>query len=277
MNQTTTQSLYDQIQEAADYIRNRTKAQPQTAIILGSGLGALTEQVVDAQVIPYKDIPHFPVSTVSGHAGELHIGQLNGKSVILMKGRVHIYEGYPLSQITLPVRVFQALGAQNIIVTNSAGGIHTRLNPGDLLLLNDHLNLVGDNPLIGPHDERLGVRFPPMSDAYDKELRKKAHQVAVERNVVLKEGVYCALSGPSYETPAEVRYLSIIGADAVGMSTVPEVIVARHCNLKVVGISCITNVLHEGPSQDTHTEVLETAATAGPNFVRLVTGLVEVL
>ncbi len=277
MTQTTPTTIYDKAQEAAASIKSATQVQPETAIILGSGLGALTEKVNNPTVIPYKDIPHFPISTVSGHAGELHIGELNGRQVLLMKGRAHVYEGYPLNQITLPVRAFHALGVKNLIVTNSAGGIHPRLNPGDLMLLNDHLNLIGGNPLIGAHDERLGVRFPPMANAYDKDLRRKAHRIAVEQDVVLKEGVYCALSGPSYETPAEIRYLSVIGADAVGMSTVPEVIVARHCNLNVLGISCITNVLHEGPSQDTHADVLKAASEAGPNFVRLVTHLVSAL
>lgn len=268
--------LYEEIQEAADFLKEKTGGQPiEFGLILGSGLGALADLVEEPSSFEFHTIPHFPRSTVEGHKGRLVIGTLKGRRVAVMQGRVHVYEGYPLARITLPVRVMRALGAHTLVVTNAAGGIHSKLLPGDLMLLNDHLNLMGDNPLIGPNDDRLGVRFPPMSVAYDKEYRALAHQVARQQGITLKEGIYCALTGPAYETPAEVRYLERAGADAVGMSTVPEVLVARHSGMRVLGISSITNVLHQGPSQDTHHEVLEAANKSGPEMQRIILGFVE--
>lgn len=270
-------ALYDEIQEAAGFLQSQTAgADPvEFGLILGSGLGALADRVESAQSFEFSTIPHFPRSTVEGHHGRLVLGTLQGRRVAVMQGRVHVYEGYPLARITLPVRVMKALGAHSLIVTNAAGGIHSKFLPGDLMLLNDHMNMMGDNPLIGPNDERLGVRFPPMSAAYDREYRALAHEVARREGVTLKEGIYCALTGPNYETPAEVRFLERAGADAVGMSTVPEVLVARHAGMRVLGISSITNVLHQGPSQDTHHEVLEAANRSGPQLEKLLLGFLQ--
>jgi purine-nucleoside phosphorylase len=268
--------LFEEIQEAEAFLRGKTGGQAvEFGLILGSGLGALADLVENPQSFDFQAIPNFPRSTVEGHKGRLVIGTLKGRRVAVMQGRVHVYEGYPLSRITLPVRVMRALGAHTLIVTNAAGGIHSKFLPGDLMLLNDHLNLMGDNPLIGPNDDRLGVRFPPMSAAYDTEYRALAHHVARQQGLTLKEGIYCALTGPNYETPAEVRYLERAGADAVGMSTVPEVLVARHAGMRVLGISSITNVLHQGPSQDTHHEVLEAANKSGPAMQKIILGFLE--
>jgi len=267
--------LFEDIHEAAGYLKERIGADIEYGLILGSGLGELAERVDDPQVFSFGEIPHFPESTVQGHKGRLIVGTLEGKRVAVMQGRIHGYEGYPLARITLPVRVMRALGAHSLIVTNSCGGIHTRFVPGDLMLINDHINMMGNNPLIGPNDDRLGERFPPMSCAYNHAYRQLAHSVARSRGVTLKEGIYCALTGPAYETPAEIRFYERGGADAVGMSTVPEVIVARHAGLEVLGIACITNVLHQGPSQDTHHEVLEAANAAGPNIQKVILGFLE--
>lgn len=266
--------LFEEIEEAAGFLK-KNSGPVEFGLILGSGLGALADLVEDACSFDFQQIPHFPRSTVEGHKGRLVVGTLRGRKVAVMQGRVHVYEGYPLSRITLPVRVMKALGAHTLIVTNAAGGLHTSFAPGDLMMLNDHINLMGDNPLIGPNDDRLGVRFPPMSAAYDQEYRALAHQVARQEGITLREGIYCALTGPNYETPAEVRYLERTGADAVGMSTVPEVLVARHSGMRVLGISSITNVLHQGPSQDTHHEVLEAANKSGPEMQRLILGFLQ--
>lgn len=268
-------ALYEDIIEAKDFIQKHISYPVEYGLILGSGLGELAELVEDAKAFHFSEIPNFPQSTVSGHKGRLVIGTLRGKSVAVMQGRVHIYEGHPLSRITLPVRVMKALGAHSLIVTNSAGGIHPRFNPGDLMLINDHINMTGSSPLIGENDERLGVRFPPMAGAYNHSYRQLAHSVAREQGVTLKEGIYCALTGPAYETPAEIRFIERAGADAVGMSTVPEVLVARHSEMEVLGISCITNVLHQGPSKDTHHEVLEAANAAGPCMQKVILGFLE--
>lgn len=267
--------LYEDIVEAADFLRPQIGGDIEYGLILGSGLGALADLVEEPQSFSFGEIPHFPASTVAGHKGRLVVGTLQGKRVAVMQGRIHVYEGYPLDRITLPVRVMKALGAHSLVVTNSCGGIHTRFAPGDLMLINDHINMMGNNPLIGPNDDRLGERFPPMSAAYSSQYRALAHKVAREAGVTLKEGIYCALTGPAYETPAEIRFLERGGADAVGMSTVPEVLVARHAGMEVLGIACVTNVLHQGPSQDTHHEVLEMANFAGPNLQKVVLGFLE--
>ncbi len=264
--------LYEQTVEAAEFLRKKCDTPIEYGLILGSGLGELAEAVEEQKVFEFSEIPNFPMSTVPGHKGRLIVGRLGGKRVAVMQGRIHVYEGYPLSLITLPVRVMKMLGAHSLIVTNSAGGIHTRFLPGDLMMLNDHINMMSANPLIGPNDQRLGVRFPPMAGAYDAEYRARALAVAREKGITLKEGIYVALSGPAYETPAEIRFMEVAGADAVGMSTVPEVLVARHSEMRVLGISCITNVLHQGPSQDTHHEVLEAANAAGPKLGQLILG-----
>lgn len=267
--------LYEEVAEATAFLQEKVGRKIEFGLILGSGLGDLAERVQEAQVFDFNEVPNFPSSTVRGHKGRFILGFLEGRSVAVMQGRVHVYEGYPLPRITLPVRVMRALGAHSLIVTNAAGGIHSGYLAGDLMLINDHLNLMGNNPLIGPNDDRLGPRFPPMSEAYDREYRSLAHAAARAERITLREGIYCALTGPSYETPAEVRFLERAGADAVGMSTVPEVMVARHSGMRVLGISSITNILHQGPSQDTHQDVLDSASRSGPELERIVLGFLK--
>lgn len=262
--------LYDQIQEALAAVRKRTSREVEVGLILGSGLGGLADSLQEALHIPYSEIPHFCPSTVHGHAGELVIGSLDGLWVAVMKGRLHYYEGYSLQQVTFPVRLIRALGAQVLVVTNSSGGLNPSYQPGDLMLIRDHINHMGHNPLIGPNDERLGPRFPPMSRAYPENLRQLALKAAQEQGAKLHEGVYLGLTGPSFETPAEILSFQRMGADALGMSTVPEVIVANHAGLKVLGISCVTNILHAGPSDDTHVEVLDMAAKTSARLLQII-------
>lgn len=264
-----------QVQEAAAYIKEKLGGRaPEIAITLGSGLGNLADHLVDAVQIPYGEIPHFPVSTVAGHKGQFVVGKLEGREVLCMQGRFHYYEGYDLKQVTLPVRVMKLLGISTLIVTNAAGGINTGFRPGNLMLIEDHLNLTGENPLIGENLEAFGDRFFDMTVAYDAGYRALAEQLAAELNIPLQKGVYAWLTGPNYETPAEIRYLRAIGADAVGMSTVPEVLVARHSGLRVCGISCITNLAAGmGDGLLSHEEVKETADRVKVDFIRLVTAL----
>lgn len=266
-----------QVQEAAAYVRSALDGRrPEIAITLGSGLGDLAERLDAPLTIPYKEIPHFPVSTVSGHKGQFVCGKLGGKEVLCMQGRFHYYEGYDLKQVTMPVRVMKLLGIDSLLVTNAAGGINTGFHAGTLMLIEDHLNLTGENPLIGENLDAFGDRFFDMTVAYDKEYRTLAKATAEELNIPLATGVYAWLTGPNFETPAEIRYLRTIGADAVGMSTVPEVLVARHSGIRVLGISCITN-LAAGMTDNTlsHEEVKETADRVQNEFIRLVTGIVS--
>ena len=266
-----------QVQEAAAYVRSALDGRrPEIAITLGSGLGDLAERLDAPLTIPYKEIPHFPVSTVSGHKGQFVCGKLGGKEVLCMQGRFHYYEGYDLKQVTMPVRVMKLLGIDSLLVTNAAGGINTGFHAGTLMLIEDHLNLTGENPLIGENLDAFGDRFFDMTVAYDKEYRTLAKATAEELNIPLATGVYAWLTGPNFETPAEIRYLRTIGADAVGMSTVPEVLVARHSGIRVLGISCITN-LAAGMTDNTlsHEEVKETADRVQNKFIRLVTGIVS--
>ncbi len=263
------------IQEAADYIRSKTELQPEIGLILGSGLGILANLIENPVSIPYEDIPHFPVSTVEGHEGELLLGTIQGRPVIMMKGRFHMYEGYGPEVTAFPVRVMKNLGVTGLLVTNAAGGVNTSFTPGDLMLLSDHLNLTGKSPLIGPNDSALGVRFPDMSEAYSRRLRAAAHDAAGKQGFTFKEGVYAGLLGPSYETPAEIRMLRTLGADAVGMSTVSETIVARHAGLEVLGISCITNMAAGILDQPlSHDEVMETADLVKEKFLDLVLAII---
>jgi purine-nucleoside phosphorylase len=234
-------TLYDQIQEAAGTIRAKWPATPVAGIILGTGLGKLTEDIAAEAVIPYQDVPHFPRSTAPSHKGQLVCGTLAGKPVVAMEGRFHFYEGWSLQQVTFPVRVMKALGCPTLIVSNACGGMNPQWNKGDLMLIEDHINLLGDNPLIGPNDDRLGERFPDMCNCYDRELLKIGHRVAMEEKIVTRQGVFVAVSGPNLETRAEYRFLRTIGADVVGMSTVPEVIVAVHAKMRVMGVSVITD------------------------------------
>ena len=261
---------------ARDYIQAKTNVVPKTAIVLGSGLGTLADELaVDAE-FPYEKIPGFAQSTVEGHAGKLLIGTLAGKEVVMMQGRLHYYEGHPMSAIIFPVRVMHALGARTFIVTNAAGGLNPDFSPGDIMLITDHLNMQGDNALIGPNLDELGPRFPDMTHTYTPALQKLALSAAEQEGVSLQQGVYAAWSGPTFETPAERRYLRIIGGDAVGMSTVPEVTAANHAGMQIVGFSVITNIATGGPEQppDDHLEVLAMAKIAGEKLVRLIRQIV---
>lgn len=263
------------IEEAAAHIASRCRVEPEIGLILGSGLGVVGDRLEEAVTIPYGDIPHFPVSTVEGHAGELALGLLEGRKVALMRGRFHLYEGYDAEQIALPIRVLKRLGVRTLLVTNAAGGINTSFVPGDLMLISDHLNLTGRNPLVGRNDDSLGPRFPDMSEAYSKRLRAVARETAAALGIPLREGVYAGLLGPSYETPAEIRMLRALGADAVGMSTVTEVIAARHAGLEVLGISCISNMAAGILDQPlSHEEVMETTERVKERFLSLVLALV---
>jgi purine-nucleoside phosphorylase len=272
----TAVSLYDDIQRAADAVRAHAAPVPAVGIILGTGLGGLAGEIAGAAAVPYESIPGFPLSTVESHAGRLLLGQLGGKPVVAMQGRFHRYEGYSLAQVTFPVRVLHALGASTLIVSNACGGMQPLWAPGDLVLLADHINLLGDNPLVGPNDERLGPRFPDLSAAYDLELRVLAREVALELGITLREGTYVAVAGPNLETRAEYRMLRAIGADVVGMSTVPEVIVANHEGMRVLGISIITDqCLPDALEPADITRIIDTARRAEPSLTRLIQRVVE--
>lgn len=265
-----------EIFEARDFIMTKTAYRPTIGLILGSGLGDLADEIENPLIIPYSEIPHFAKSAAVGHANELVIGNLNGKTVLAMKGRFHYYEGFTLDEVTFPVRVMKALGVEELIITNACGAINTSFNPGDLMLITDHLNLVGTNPLIGPNNAELGTRFPDVSEVYNRNLRAIATEVAKEQNTTLQNGVYAWWSGPAYETPAEIRMIRTLGADAVGMSTVPEAIVAVHGQMKVLGISCLTNMACGILDQPlSHDEVIETAAMVREKFIQLVKGIIE--
>lgn len=264
-----------QIEEAVQYICGLSDIRPEVGLILGSGLGILADSIENAVTVSYSDIPHFPVSTVEGHAGELLLGTVGGRPVLMMKGRFHMYEGYEGRTVTFPIRVMRALGIRTLLVTNAAGGVNTAYSPGDLMLIRDHLNLTGGNPLIGPNAKELGVRFPDMSEAYSKRLRATAKEVAASQGLPLQEGVYAGLMGPSYETPAEIRMLRVLGADAVGMSTVSEVIIARHSGIDVLGISCISNMAAGILDQPlSHDEVMETTDRVKQKFLQFVIALI---
>jgi len=259
------------ILETRDFIMSKTDYRPTVGMILGSGLGSLADEIENPFKIPYSEIPHFAKSEAVGHANELVIGEFKGKTVVAMKGRFHYYEGFTLDEVTFPVRVMKALGVENLIITNACGAVNTSFNPGDLMLITDHINLVGTNPLIGPNNEDLGTRFPDLSQVYNLDLRNTASNVAKEENITLREGVYAWWSGPAYETPAEIRMIRTQGADAVGMSTVPEAVVAVHGNMKVLGISCLTNMACGILDQPlNHDEVIEVAALVKEKFITLV-------
>ncbi len=269
-------SWKERIDEAAAYVRRRSRIRPALAIILGSGLGALAEVVEREATIPYKEIPHFPVSTAVGHAGNLVLGTLEGKPVVVMQGRVHTYEGYDAAEVVFPVRVMAALGAGTLLVSNAAGGLNRQWATGDLMVIADHINFMGRNPLIGSNEEDLGPRFPDMSAAYDRSLITLAERAALAEGLTLRRGVYVAVSGPNYETPAELRMLARWGADAVGMSTVPEVIAARHLGMSVLGLTAITDMATgEQVESVTHESVLAAARELEPRFVRLVRRIVR--
>jgi purine-nucleoside phosphorylase len=273
---TTIAPLFDRIQAAAAVVREVAGLKPEVGIILGTGLGGLASEIKLDAAIPYERIPGFPLSTVESHAGRLLLGHLGNRPVVAMQGRFHRYEGYGLDEVTFPVRVMHELGARVLIVSNACGGMNPLWNPGDLVLLSDHINLLGDNPLIGFNDERLGPRFPDMSSPYDSELRARARAVALELGIVLREGVYVAVPGPNLETRAEYRMLRGMGADVVGMSTVPEVIVATHAGMRTVGISIITDqCLPDALEPADIGRIIETAGRAEPSLTRLIARLVE--
>ncbi|MGC8787799.1 MAG: purine-nucleoside phosphorylase [Anaerolineae bacterium] len=267
--------------EAAAYIRSKCDIVPQIGIILGSGLGALADEIAKSTVIPYRDIPHFPVSTVAGHSGELVLGELEGKNVVVMKGRFHYYEGYSMQQVVFPVWVMRTLGAKVLIATNAAGGANRSFNPGDLMIIIDHINWMFDNPLIGPNDEELGPRFPSMGLCYPWELVELAQKAAELEGIKVQRGVYIATTGPCYATRAESEIFRLLRADAVGMSTVPEIIAATHAGMKRLGISCITDVAKDpkaGPRGIlTHEEVLRVANETGPKFIRLMKAIMRLM
>jgi len=269
-------TLYARAEQAARTIRSRTELKPQLALILGSGLGGFADEFVEAVAIPYGEIPGFATSTAEGHAGRLVIGKVGTVPVVAMQGRVHFYEGYSLEEVTFPIRVFKLLGVKRLVLTNAAGGIDIELNQGALMVISDHLNLMGVNPLRGPNDETFGPRFPDLSEAYSRKLQEQAVDEAHKLGVDLRRGIYAALAGPSYETPAEIHMLRGLGADAVGMSTVPETIVARHMGIDVLGISCITNMA-AGISDEpiNHAEVMETGRRVRETFTKLLRGIIS--
>jgi purine-nucleoside phosphorylase len=268
-----------QIDEITQEIKKRINIQPVVGIILGSGLNGLADSIHQAVRIPYSDLPNFPVSTVHGHVGRFVIGELEGKPALVMQGRIHYYEGYTMGQTTLPVRVMQRLGIESMIVTNAAGGVHPDFSPGDVMLITDQLNLMGMsglNPLMGPNLDEIGPRFPDMSQPYDRAYCDLARKVASENGIALQEGVYAGLSGPSFESPADLRFLRLAGADAVGMSTVPEVIVARHGNMRVLGLSGISNKANlDGSTVTTHEEVIEAGKVITPKVEAIVRGVLK--
>ncbi len=267
------------IDEIVQKIKNQTALQPVVGIILGSGLNGLADSVQNAVYIAYSDLPNFPVSTVHGHVGRFVIGELEGKPVLVMQGRIHYYEGYTMGEITLPVRVMQRLGIPTMIVTNAAGGVHPDFNPGDVMLITDQINLMGMsglNPLMGPNLDEIGPRFPDMSQPYDRALGDIARKVAKENGITLREGIYVGLSGPSFESPADLRFLRLAGADAVGMSTVPEVIVARHGGMRVLGLSGISNKANlDGSTITTHEEVIEAGKVITPKAEKIIRGVLR--
>lgn len=265
----------EKLKQSAEFIKNKLAATPEIGAVLGSGLGILAEEVEEAVEINYADIPHFPVSTVPGHEGKLVFGKLENKYVLMMKGRFHYYEGYSMEEVTFPIRVMKLLGLENLLVTNAAGGINKDFEPGDLMIIRDHIKFFSDSPLRGENYEEFGPRFNDMSDAYTKTLREMAKEVAYGLGIMLQEGVYGFMSGPSYETPAEIRMLQVVGADAVGMSTVPEVIVAAHAGMKILGISCITNMAAGILDQPLdHQEVMDTAERVKEKFLTLVRAMI---
>lgn len=266
------------LEETQRYLRDQVGLSPELGIILGSGLGSFANLIEEKIIIPYQEIPHFPVSTVEGHAGQWIFGKVDGRPIIVMQGRFHYYEGYSMHEVTFPIRVMQGLGVKGLIVTNAAGGINPEFRSGDLILIKDHINMMGDNPLRGANLSSLGPRFPDLSEGYNSEWRQKALAIMPNHGIRPQEGVYAAMSGPNYETPAEIRFLRTIGADMVGMSTVPEVLVANHGGMQVLGISCVTNMAAGIlPQKLNHAEVMETADRVTKQFVSFVREFVKEL
>ncbi|MBA7494036.1 Purine nucleoside phosphorylase 1 [subsurface metagenome] len=269
-------SLREKIAEAKKFIESRSKVKPKIGIIVGTGLGTLAKEIEIKAIVPYSDIPHFAVSTAPGHEGNLILGKLSGKMIMAMQGRFHLYEGYSLEEITFPIRIMKEMGVELLIESNVAGGMNPNFKAGDLMIVTDHINLTGNNPLIGPNDERLGPRFPDMSEPYDKKLIELTNRIAIEEKIGIHQGVYVGLTGPNFETPAEYRFLRLIGADAVGMSTVCEVIVARHSGLRVLGMSCITDeCIPDRLEPVNFRKLIQVAQKVEPNLARLVKRLLR--
>lgn len=268
--------MLETIQQTSDYLKNKIGEIPSTAIILGTGLGELANEINNKTEIPYSEIPNFPISTVEGHSGKLIIGTLGGKRILAMQGRFHFYEGYSMKEVTFPVRVFQALGVKYLFVSNAAGGMNPSFDIGDIMLIEDHINMFPEHPLRGKNYNELGTRFPDMSEAYDKKLRMMAMQIANEKNIKLQHGVYVGVQGPTFETPAEYQFFRVIGGDAVGMSTVPEVIVANHAKMKVLAFSIITDLGVPGKIVEvSHEEVQEAAKIAQPKMAEIMRAIVQ--
>ncbi|MGD9331005.1 MAG: purine-nucleoside phosphorylase [Desulfobacterales bacterium] len=266
----------NRIDAAAAFLRRRSSRQPAVGLLTGTGLGGCADHMIVEQAIDYGDIPHFPVSTVAGHRGRLLLGQLHHQAVMVFQGRFHLYEGYAPREVVFPVRIMQALGAGTLIVTNAAGGLNPEFHPGDIMRMADHINLTGENPLVGPNEPAWGIRFPDMSSVYDPVLGERAHATARNQGWRLKRGVYAGLKGPSLETPAEIRFLTSIGADAVGLSTIQEVIAAVHAGMRILGLSVITNVNHpDRPVPATLEEIISVADQAAPRLARLIEDLLE--
>lgn len=269
-------NLREKIEEAREYIQSRRKLSPRVGIILGTGLGKLANRIQGQTIIPYREIPHFATSTAPGHAGNLLLGEIGDKQVVAMQGRFHLYEGYSLEEITFPIRVMKAMGARVLIESNAAGGMNRNFKAGDIMLITDHINFTGTNPLIGPNDETLGPRFPDMSEPYDSELIELAEKIALEEGIRCHRGVYIGVSGPNFETKAEYRFFHLIGADAVGMSTVAEVIVAKHSGLRVLGISCITDMcIPDRLEPVDFKKVIEVATQAEPRVTKMVERIIK--
>lgn len=268
--------LTEKIAETSEFLLSRIKIKPKVGIILGSGLGALGEDIMKEAVVSYEEIPHFPVSTVEGHAGRLIFGKLGGKKVVAMQGRFHYYEGYSMQEITFPVRVMRVLGVDVLVISNACGGLNPQFKPGDIMVITDHINMLGTNPLIGPNEDQLGTRFPDMSEPYDRKLIALTEKVALDEKIKVHRGVYVAMTGPTLETAAEYRFLRIIGADVVGMSTVPENIVAIHGGMRVLGLSVITDsCLPDALKPASHKEIIKVAAEAEPRLTKLMRRVVE--
>lgn len=267
-----------QLKETVEFLKNRTMIKPKVGIILGSGLGSFASEIKVEQALNYKDIPHFPTPSIDGHSGRMIFGTVGKTPVVCLQGRVHYYEGHSMAAVTYPMRVIASLGIDTVFITNAAGGLDPKMEPGDFMIIEDHINLMGTNPLIGPNESQLGPRFPDMTEAYSPSLREQLAKILSSHKITFHRGVYCGLSGPTYETPAEVRHLQLIGGAAVGMSTVPEVIVANHMGVKVCGISCITNKAAGISAQKlSHTEVTETAQRVETQFTRFVKDFIAAL
>jgi purine-nucleoside phosphorylase len=270
------EAILKEIEETAGFVASKIKEEPSVGIILGTGLGDLVEKISISQVFPFEAIPHFPRSTVEGHAGRLIAAGFGGKKVLVMQGRVHFYEGYPLTRVTFPVRVMRNLGVKVLIISNAAGGLNLMFAPGDVMVITDHINFTGQNPLIGPNLDALGPRFPDMSAVYDRVLIDLAEQVALEEKIKVQKGIYVGVTGPSMETPAETRFLRLAGADAVGMSTIAEVIVAAHCGMRILGLSAISNINRPDCMKPASiAEILANAAFAGHKMIRIVEGVLK--